>query len=114
MKELKKIVRCILCVFSVIIMIALVFLYQLSMVEIRTDKDYNDIYVSGIFDYQMMIAPPEEYSALYQIKLSMRKRVAKYMKDNNYKLKSGKQEFIRIDPTFEELIKECFKFEKIS
>lgn len=31
--------------------------------------------MQGTFDYKMMITPPEEYSALCQIDLSMRKQV---------------------------------------
>ena len=61
-----------------------------------------------------MVYPPEKYAPLLQIDINMRKRVAEYMRKNNYKLKSGKQEFIRNNPSFKELIEGGFQFEKIS
>ena len=111
---MKIIRRILICVILVVAILALVFFYKLSSIQIRDTKDYSQIYVHGIFDYEMMINPTEEYSALYQIDLSMRKEVAEYMKKNNYKLKSGKQEFVRIHPTIDELINDGFVFEKMS
>jgi hypothetical protein len=103
-------VKIIICIICVILLAAGLVFYKLSTIEI---KDLSQIYVQGTFDYEMMINPPEEYSALYQIDLSMREQVAEYMKTNNYKLKEGEQEFIKNDPTFDELINNGFLFEKI-
>lgn len=105
--------RVLIGIFCFVVLGILVFVYALSTIQIRDTKDYSQIYVQGTFDYKMMITPPEEYSALCQIDLSMRKQVADYMKKNNYKLKIGKQEFVRNNPTIDELINDGFVFEKM-
>lgn len=110
MKILKN---CMLIVIGIIIVYVLVIFYQMSTTIVRDTKDYSQIYVeeNDVFDYKMMLNPPEKYSALNQIDTPMRQKVAKYMKENNYKLQSGKQIFIRINPTLKELIDDCFIFE---
>lgn len=110
MKLFKIILMCIVCA---AIIFPTFIIYKLSTIEVRDTKDYSQIYVKDIFDYEMMINPPEEYSALLQIDSSMRGKVAAYMKENDFKLSLGKQEFIRNNPTFEELIEDGFKFEKM-
>ncbi|MBR1970919.1 MAG: hypothetical protein IKA17_11265 [Clostridia bacterium] len=109
MKFLKN---CMMIVTGIIIVYVLVVFYQLSTTRVRDTKDYSQIYVeeNDVFDYKMMLNPPEKYSALNQIDTPMRQKVAKYMKENNYKLQCGKQIFIRIDPTFKELVDDCFVF----
>lgn len=112
MKILKN---CMLLVISIIIVYVLVIFYEMSTTIVRDTKDYLEIYVdkNDVFDYKMMLMPPKKYSALNQIDISMRQKVAKYMKENNYKLQSGKQLFIRINPSFRELVDDCFLFESI-
>lgn len=110
MKLFKTILVCIICV---AITFSILIIHKLSTIEVRDTKDYSQIYVQDVFDYEMMINPPEEYSALLQIDSSMREKVAAYMKENDFKLSSGKQEFIRNNPTFEELIEAGFEFEKM-
>lgn len=99
------------------ILLATIFIafvmYKFGKIQIRQTKDYAVMYVdeNDFLDSEAMISPPEKYSQLLQIDLSMRKRIAEYMENNNYKLKSGKQEFIRNNPSFEELIEDGFQFE---
>lgn len=116
MKIMRTVLRCIGCILLACAVLTAVLLYKLSSIQVRGTKDYNEIYVkpTEVFDYSMMIEPPEEYSALYQIDLPMRKKVAEYMKEHSFKLRCGEQSFIRLDPTFDELINDCFKFEKIT
>lgn len=112
MKIFKKLVLSIICI---IIIFSLLVFYELSTIIVRDTKDFSRIYVKDEFDYKMMVYPPEEYSALLQIDISMRKRVASYMKENNLRLKMGEQEFVRNEPTIDELIDDeyGFAFEKI-
>lgn len=89
--------------------------YKFLNTPIRQTKDYNSIYIEEWYEFTAddMISPPERFNALLQIDEELRAQVAKYMLDHNYKLKSGNQEFIRINPTFEELVENCFIFEVI-
>ena len=57
-----------------------------------------------VVDCHSMLIPPEKYSHLLQIEVDTRMEVATYMMENNYKLKSGKQEFLRTDPALDDLI----------
>ena len=100
---------------SIVFLIVAVLLYQLSNIDIRQTKDYAEMYVEegDIIDCQVMITPPEKYSQLLQIDYEMRNEVSEYMRKNNFKLKSGKQEFVRNNPTFEELVENGFVFEEI-
>lgn len=106
-------------IFAVIIGIIAIMLlglfYQLGNIEVRQTKDYAEMYVDevDVVDYSSIITPPEKYSQLLQIDLKVREELASYMKTNNYKLKSGKQEFIRNNPTRDELINDGFVFEKM-
>ena len=81
----------------------------------RRIKDYDSFFVDeeDIIDFNAMISPPEKYSKLLIIDLNTRKLVAEHMKMNNYKLKPGKQEFIKNNPTLRELLASCFRFEVI-
>ncbi|MEI3163411.1 MAG: hypothetical protein V8S74_08505 [Lachnospirales bacterium] len=106
-------------IFAIIVFmfaIVIAVIYQLSTIEIRQTKDYAEIYVdeNDILDGNVMVYPPEKYAPLLQIDINMRKMVAEYMRKNSYKLKRGKQEFIRNNPSFKELIEDGFQFEKIS
>ena len=99
----------------------LIMLFALILMLIATSldrriRDYAVIYVDekDVIDADAMLKPPEKYLPLLQIDADTRKLVAEHMKMNNYKLKSGKQEFIKNNPTFKELVAENFKFEKIA
>ena len=116
-KKRRILVVAIIVVAVVVACVIGAMLYELNTVQIRQTKDFASMYVDehDRIDADAMITPPEKYSQLLQIDLEMRTRVAEYMKQNNLKLKCGKQEFVRINPTFEELIGEefGFKFEPI-
>lgn len=109
--------------FKIIVSVALVsafvviccMFYQLSNIQVRQTKDYAVMVVeqSDIVDWEEMLSPSDKYSQLLQISEEMRKEVSEYMKKNNLKLKNGEQEFVRNNPTFEELIEDGFQFEKI-
>lgn len=66
-----------------------------------------------IVDYKVFLEPTDKYEELKLIDEDVRKEVAEYMQNNNYKLSVGDQEFINKQPTLKELIK-GFKFEPIS
>lgn len=103
-------------IFILMIVIIIVAIFCiLKNTTVRTTKDYAVMYVDveDIVDAEAMISPPEKYSQLLQIDLDMRKKVANYMEKNNLKLKSGKQRFVRIYPTLDELIDDGFEFEKM-
>lgn len=103
----------ILSVIGVALMGVIFVLHQLGGIEVRQTKDYAEMYVdeTDILDGKAIVSPPEKYSQLLQIDVRMRKRVGEYMEKNRYKLKSGKQEFIRNNPSFAELIEDGFQFE---
>lgn len=109
---MKKIFIIFSVIMGIIVLAACVLLYQLSSIEIRQTKDYAEIYVDDTFNYEMMLYPTEKYSALYQVDVEMREKVSDYMREHDYVLKKGRQEFIRNNPTFEELIRNGFLFEK--
>ena len=102
-------------IIGIIAILLLTLFYQLGNIEVRQTKDYAEMYVDevDVVDYSSIITPPEKYSQLLQIDLAVREELANYMKTNNYKLKSGKQEFIRNNPTLDELINDGFAFEKM-
>lgn len=112
MELLKKLFRILLCIIIVLIVFIFAIFLKLSTIQLRDVSDYDTIHIQEDFTYEMMISPPRKYSALYQIDLSTRKKVAKYMKKNHYKLKPGEQEFIKNNPTVNELLNNCFIFEK--
>ncbi len=111
----KGIMSIIIGIIVVSLICAIFLLYKFGKIQIRPDKHYAQMYVyeDDIVDGDAIISPPMQYSQLLQIDLEMRKRVAEYMDKNNYKLKGGEQEFIRVNPSFEELIEDGFQFEKI-
>ncbi len=100
---------------TILIILLIVSLYQIGNIQIRQTKDYAEMYVdpTDVIDSQALISPPENYSQLLQIDTDMRKKVAKHMEEHNYKLKSGKQVFVRNNPSFKELTEDGFVFEKI-
>ena len=102
-------------IIGIIAIMLLGLFYQLGSIEVRQTKDYAEMYVDevDVVDYSSIITPPEKYSQLLQIDLKVREELANYMKTNNYKLKSGRQEFIRNNPTIDELINDGFLFEKM-
>lgn len=110
---MKLIVKILLSIVCFALVLCIIVFVDLATTRVRDTKDFSQIYVQDFFDYNMMINPPDQYSALLQIELPMRKKVAEYMKQNNLKLKTGEQVFVRINPTYKELIKDGFKFEKI-
>lgn len=98
----------------------LIILFAFALMLIATSwdrriKDYSVMYVDDedVVDALAMVEPPEKYSQLLQIDVETRKLIAEHMKMNNYKLKPGKQEFIKNNPTFKELVADNFKFVKI-
>ena len=103
------------CLICIVIFIGVLMFYQLSQIQMRWSKDYATMYVDeeDIINAMAMVSPSEKYSALLLIDIEMRQQIANYMEKNNYKLKSGKQEFVKEDPSFEELINDDFQFEKI-
>lgn len=107
-------------IFKIVIVIIIILIIYLSWIfylmcttQVRDTKDFSQIYVEDYFDYTFMINPPKKYDALEQIDKEMRIQVSEYMKENNLKLKEGKQEFVRNNPTFKELVEDGFLFEKI-
>ena len=103
------------CLICIVIFIGVLMFYQLSQIQMRWSKDYATMYVDeeDIINAMAMVSPSEKYSALLLIDIEMRQQIVNYMEKNNYKLKSGKQEFVKEDPSFEELINDDFQFEKI-
>lgn len=103
-------------VLVILIIVIGIMANQLSNITIRQTKDYAVIYVDpkDCVDFRMFLNPTEKYKALRQINSELRVKVAGYMKDNNLKLAAGKQEFVRNNPTFEELIENGFKFQQIN
>ncbi len=111
-----KYIKSVLLILTIISVALLIFaFYSLGNITIRQTKDYAVMTVDNndVVNCEIMINPPEKYSQLLQIPLSTREKVAKYMRENNYKLKCQKQEFVRNNPTYEELI-DNFEFEKMN
>ena len=86
-----------------------------STTEIKTTKDYSQIFVeeNDVADYKIFIDIPEKYGALEQIDEPIRKTISLYMQSNNLKLSAGEQKFTRFDGSLDEYINEEFKFEEI-
>lgn len=99
----------------IVVIAGTIILCMLNNITVRQTKDYAVMYVDAedIVDAKVMISPPEKYLQLLQIDFEMRKQVAEYMENNNLKLKPGKQEFVRNNPTFKELVEDGFVFEMI-
>lgn len=112
-KIIKQIGLVLLVLIGAYVIYLIVSFYVFLNTPIRSTKDFTTMYVEDgdVIDAEVMLSPPEKYSQLLEIDIDMRKKVAEYMKENNYKLKCGKQEFIRTDPSFKEL-KDGFQFEK--
>lgn len=86
-----------------------------STTEIKTTKDYSQIFVeeNDVADYKIFIDIPEKYGALEQIEEPIRKTISLYMQANNLKLSVGEHEFTRINGSLDEYINEEFQFEEI-
>lgn len=116
----KSVVITIVClVIALMIVAAAVVAYQLNTTKARGTKDYAELYVDedDMIDHAAMLVPPAKYDQLLQIDFEMRKQVAEYMAENHLKLKSGKQVFVRLHPSFEELVdneEDGFQFEPIN
>ena len=116
----KHIILTIVCfMIALMIVAAAVVVYQLSNTKARGTKDYSEMYVDegDMIDHTAMLVPPAKYDQLLQIDFEMRKQVADYMVENHLKLKSGKQVFVRINPSFDELVdsgENGFQFEPIA
>lgn len=82
----------------------------------RRTRDYTVMVVdkNDIIDANAMLDPPEKYCQLLKIDLATRELVANHMRSKNYKLKAGKQIFVKNNPTFKELVFDNFKFEVIA
>lgn len=117
--KVKRILLSTVClVIAFLVVAAGVLLYQLSQTKVRMTKDFAEMIVDDedMIDHAAMIFPSAKYDQLLQIDYEMRKQVAGYMAENHLKLKSGKQVFIRINPSFEELVdngENGFQFEPI-
>ena len=99
-----------------ILIISFAFIVMLIATSFdRRMRDYAVMVVdkNDIVDANAMLDPPEKYCQLLKIDLETRKLIANYMIDKNYKLKSGKQIFVKNNPTFKELVFDNFKFEVI-
>ena len=86
-----------------------------STTEIKTTKDYSQIFVeeNDVADYKIFIDIPEKYGALEQIEEPIRKTISLYMQANNLKLSAGEHEFTRINGNLDEYINVEFQFEEI-
>lgn len=106
-----KVMAVILVLYIISQIVGLIYWFSMPT---RTTKDfaYIEIEEGYIFDYNDMLDPPEEYDMLLNIEQSLRDKVAEYMRENNYRLKCGKQKFIINRPTYKELL-DCFEFDVI-
>ena len=116
----KSAVIAIVCLVIALMIVAVaVVAYQLSTTKARGTKDYAEMHVDedDVIDHVAMLVPPAKYAQLLQIDYEIRKQVADYMEENHLKLKSGKQVFVRLHPSFEELVdngEDGFQFEPIN
>ncbi len=110
---MRKMLYMLLVLISVCVVLDFV---SLSTIKVRPTKQFAEMYVDegDVLDFNTFLCPHEKYNALLQIDSDMREKVAEYMKRNDYKLKSGHQEFIRSNLSFEELIDSGFEFEQIT
>ena len=98
--------------------ILVMFAFFVMLVATSFDKRikrYETFYVDegDIIDCNAMMKPPKKYTVLMRISAVTRRQVAEHMQANHFKLKSGKQSFIKNNPTYEELVTAGFAFEKI-
>ena len=115
---MKKILKVLLYAVIIIVIVLLILLgltcYELS--QIRTTKDFIPITIENneIVDYRDFAFCDGKYDMFKEISPECRAEVANYMYENNLKLKYGEYEFCKSNPTFDELVNENFKFEKIT
>ena len=114
---MKKVLNVLLYAVIIIVIVLLILLeltcYELS--QIRTTKDFIPITIENneIVDYRDFAFCDGKYDVFKEISPECRAEVDNYMYENNLKLKSGEYEFCKINPTFDELVNDNFKFEKI-
>lgn len=108
----KKLMYILLIVVIGIIIYVIYCINAINNIPWRSDKDYNQIYVSHNenVDYKIFLDPQGQYRVLSQLDEDIRLQVSEYMKSNNLKLKEGEHSFNRTDPSFEELINNDFTF----
>ena len=113
---MKNAIRILLLIFILFFGFIIIMYFKLDSIKIRQTKDYNSIIVDNgeLADYRVFVYCNGKYEALKQLGIERRAEVANYMYDNHLKLKEGLHDFIRINPTFEELIDDNFKFEPIN
>ena len=115
MRVLKIIRNIFLILLALILVAGGVLFYMLSQVPVRAVKDYATIEITpdDTADYMVFLHPSGKYRRLLELDDDVRYQIADYMKENNLVLQVGEQEFCALlDATFEELVTECFKFEK--
>ena len=115
---MKKILKVLLYAVIIIVIVLLILLgltcYELN--QIRTTKDFIPITIENneIVDYRDFAFCDGKDDMFKKISPECRAEVANYMYENNLKLKYGEYEFCKSNPTFDELVNENFKFEKIT
>ena len=115
MRVLKIIRNIFLILLALILVAGGVLFYALSQVPIRATKHLASFEVTqdDRADYMVFFRPSGKYERVLELDDNVRYQIAHYMRENNLVLQVGKQEFYAIgDATFEELVTECFKFEK--
>lgn len=115
-KKLKNVfIVVVICVILIFIIYAIYIFYWLKTTEIKVGKDYYSFIVEPnvCADYSVFENPGKKYEVLDYLDINTRKEIANYMKEYHLQLRNGKQEFKRIDYTFEELVHTDFMFEPI-
>lgn len=90
-------------------------IYWFKNAEIKLVSQYNTVVVNKneLVDYKLFLNPTGRFSVLNHINPVTRRKIAEYMKGNNYKLAEGEQMFNIVIDDYEEYISEDFKFERI-
>ncbi|MFC4775743.1 hypothetical protein ACFO9Q_02995 [Paenibacillus sp. GCM10023252] len=113
---MKRIVKGILIIVLVTLAVGTTsVIYWSKHTELEMTKQYGTIVVerTELVDYKVFLNPVGNFTALNQINSITRRKIAEYMKENNYKLVEGTHMFnITID-NFEIYISKDFKFERI-
>lgn len=108
-----------LYVFTVCVILFIIFIIMLynmfSKIQVRQTKDYNSIIIEDdeLADYRIFIYCDGKYNVFRQIGIEKRTEIANFMFFNNLRIKSGTYEFIRINPSLDELLNN-FEFEEIA
>ena len=115
---MRKALKILLYIVIIIVVVLLVLIgltcYELS--KIKTTKDFIPVTIEKdeIVDYRNFAFCEGKYDIFKEIPPECRAEVANYMYENNLKLQSGEYEFCKTNPTFDELVNDNFKFEKIT